>query len=171
MVSVVIAIYRPAACLGADTLNLREGIEGALAAYVSQGYHSTIPGDLNFPDINWSADPAVATYVYSSALVELSTAWDMTQIILAPTRGKSFLAIIITTTPSVFSDCHLLPPVGKPDHDIVFCSLNLPLYACQNGNKLRKCINYDNFQQRLSAINWQILLAASVDINDMRNIF
>ena len=38
IMSVIIAIYRPPACSGADTLNLQEAIEDALAAYVSQGY-------------------------------------------------------------------------------------------------------------------------------------
>ena len=74
--TVIIAIYWPLACSVADTLNLLEAIIDALAAYVSQGYHTTILslGDLNFPDINWSADPAVVTNVYSSALAELSIA-------------------------------------------------------------------------------------------------
>ena len=95
--SVTIAIYWPPICSGADTLNLLKAIEDALVAYVSQGYHSTIFGDLNFPEINWSADPAVATNVYSSTLIELSIAWDVTQIVSEPTRGNSFLDIIITT--------------------------------------------------------------------------
>ena len=73
--------------------------------------------------------------------------------------------------PSVFSDCRLLPPVGKSDHNVVVYSLNLPLRVCQDGNKLNKRINYDTLQQRLTAINWQILLAASINVNDMWNIF
>ena len=153
IVSVIIAFLRPPAWSGADTLNLLETIENALAAYVSQGYHAIVLGDLNFPDINWLVDSAVVTNVYSSALVELSIAWDMTQIVSEHTRENSFLDTIITTTPSVFSDCRLLPPVGKSDHDIVVCSLNLPPQACQNGNKLSKHINCDTLQQRLSAIN------------------
>ena len=101
-----------ATCSCADTLNLLEAIEDDLTTYVSQNCHATILGDLNFPCINWSTNPAVATNAYSSALVELSIVWNMTQIISEPTRGNSFLDIIITTMPSVFSDCSLLPPIG-----------------------------------------------------------
>ena len=154
-----------------DALNLLEANASVLAAYVSQGYPATILGDLNFPDINWSADPAVATNIYSSAMVGLFIAWDMIQIASVPTRGNSFLDIIITITPSVFNDCCLLPPIDKSDHANVVSSLSFLLHTSQNGNKRRKRINYDTLQQRLSAINWQIFLAASVDFNDIWNIF
>ena len=72
--SVIIAIYRSPICSCANTLNLLEAIEDALATYISQGYHATILGNLNFPDINCSADPAVETNVYSSVLIEISIA-------------------------------------------------------------------------------------------------
>ena len=95
----------------------------------------------------------------------------MIQIVSEPTRGNSFLDITITTTPSMFSDCRLLPPAGKSDHNIVVYSLKLPLRTCQNGNNLSKRINYDTLQQRLNAINWPMLFIVAVDINIMWNIF
>ena len=72
-------------------MNLLEVIEDALTNYVSQGYQATLHGHLIFPGINWSADPAVVTNVDLSALVELTIAWNTTQIVSEPTREDSFL--------------------------------------------------------------------------------
>ena len=99
--SVFIIVYRSTSCSRADTIKLLEAFDDMMSEYTRYGYTVSILGDLNFKDIRWNVEPPEADNMLSIALLEFTIAWDMTQIVTQPTRGKKILNVIITTSPAI----------------------------------------------------------------------
>ena len=148
---------------------------------LSLGYHTTILGDFNLRDIDWRADPPQAAGV-SAELVNLAALWDMEQIVPEPTRGTSFLDIILTTSPEAYKHCSTQPPVSRSDHSLVICKLAAPRRYSQESAEHRSNVhkmaapnftlaNYDEIARKLSSIDWSALLSRSLYVNDMWNAF
>ena len=120
--AVFFAVYRPPGCTSAESEQLIAALENILCLTKDE----TILGDINFPDINWQTDPPLAKSHMSESLIELTAAWDMTQIVPEPTRGSNYLDIILTTLPFVYSNCRIMPPVFSSDHNLVICNVTVP---------------------------------------------
>ena len=58
-------------------------------------------GDMNFPDIDWLDDPPSARTEGSKAFVGTYVAWNLSQILQGPTKGLSWLGLILATDTSV----------------------------------------------------------------------
>ena len=49
--------------------------------------------------------------------LETYSAWDLHQIVNEPTRGSSWLDLILTTYPDMYSKISVHPPLFSSDHD------------------------------------------------------
>ena len=119
LASVIFLIYRLPDCNTADTLSLWSTIESVLET----GFNTTVKGDLNQPNIDWCSDPPKASCALGKLVLEIVTAWDMSQLVLQPTRKANILDIILTTAPSAHGKCHVEPPVPTSDHCTVVCAI------------------------------------------------
>jgi hypothetical protein len=166
--SVLVVIHRPPTCSSAETKLLVEAFDSVL----SLGYHTTILGDLNLPEILWHSDPPCAVCPNAVWLVELAASWDMSQIVPEPTRGASYLDIILTTSPSAFHHCRTQAPVSSSDHNLVICKMSAPnRYTKQySGRCVAQRINYDALQSHLVSVDWS-LLPISSDIDTLWQSF
>ena len=99
--SVFIIVYKSTSCSSVDTIKLLEAFDDMMSEYTRYGYTISILGDLNFRDSRWNVEPPEADSMLSIALLEFITAWDMTQIVTQPTRGRKVLDVIITTSPAI----------------------------------------------------------------------
>jgi hypothetical protein len=142
----------------------------AIEEILSHHDNVTVLGDLNLSDINWHCDPPKARNTSSNALLELAAAWDLTQLVPEPTRGSSWLDLILTTFPSFYSNCRVVAPVATSDHDTVVCYINL-------SKRLKTCsapvkrIDYTALQCHLASINWTSIFSVNTDINWMWDAF
>ena len=80
----------------------------------------------------------------------------MTQIVTQPTRGKNVLNIIITASPAIYTVCHIMPAVGKSDHNVITCQIITFCCAARNGGVYKRR-DYDALQLQLSTIDWRAL--------------
>ena len=168
--SVFIIVYKSVSCSSADTIKLLEAFDDMMSEYTRYGYTISKLGDLNFRDIRWNVEPPEADSMLSIALLEFINAWDMTQIVTQPTRGKNVLDVIITTSPAIYTECHNMPADGKSDHDVVTCQIITHYCAVRNGGVYKR-INYDALQLQLLTIDWRTLTANTVDVDDLWKIF
>ena len=82
--------------------------------------------------------------------------------------GLDRLDLILTSDSSLVSDVAVLPPVGKSDHCLLHCELNLPLPKAV-ASRLTRIYCYDKADQRqvnrsLSNADWSaVSQAISVD--------
>ena len=164
--TILVIVYRPPSCTSADTVQLWKAIEDILLL----GYRTTILGDFNLPDINWLADPPTATTPVSLSLIELASAWDMSQIVPKPTRNDNYLDIILTTSSCDYSNVFVHPPVSSSDHYLVVCDLHLPQHIERNHSRVSSYIDYAALKNHLAAINWSSILV-STDVNNLWDAF
>ena len=123
---------------------------------MSANKNVTIFGDFNLPGINWLDEPPLAeNELPSTALVELVSSWDMTQVVCEPSRGENWLNLFITTTPSAYNKCRVHASVASPDHNLISCVINIPQRIRPNCPKCvftQKHINYVLLQLKLESI-------------------
>ena len=87
-----------------------------------------IGGDFNLPKIDWTHQkilPQNPSGKISTALLNLTNDFSLTQIVDHPTRKENILDLFFTTNPTLVNQVMTVPPLSnEADHDIVFIDLN-----------------------------------------------
>ena len=87
-----------------------------------------IGGDFNLPKIDWTHQkilPQNPSGKISTALLNLTNDFSLTQIVDHPTRKENILDLFFTTNPILVNQVMTVPPLSnEADHDIVFIDLN-----------------------------------------------
>ena len=73
-------------------------------------------GDFNHNNINWIELEATAE---GQAFVDLTQDLDLIQHVETATRHGNVLDLVLTTTPNLVRDVHVIEPFGSSDHNIV----------------------------------------------------
>lgn len=96
-----------------------------------------IGGDFNLPEINWTlADPSSSACSQSSKeMFTICRLFELTQLVLEPTRATNVLDLLFTNTPESARSTVVLP--GISDHQAVLCDINLQYVRVANGNTRR----------------------------------
>ena len=71
-------------------------------------------------------------------------------------KGLNWLDLIITTTSSACSNCHMHAPIATSDHNLIICEIALPYRNTQNNQantKIYHRIIYQILQSKLEHIN------------------
>ena len=92
----------------------------------------------------------------------------MSQIACAPTKGNSYLDLILTTSPHQFSPVRVCRPAFTSKHSLVSCFWHLSYCKSSAGEFKRNFTqaNYDNIATELSAIDWPYIFARCQSVKD-----
>ena len=172
MSALIILVYRPPSCSNEDTANLFRALEELL----SLGLNTSILGDFNIPHICWQSDPYTAFSSLGFDLLQLVSAWDLIQLVPGPTRGDNQLDIILVTSSTLLSNCHLGPPVATSDHCVIFCDFVLPPRRRPAFSNSQPCYDfaktdYVKMAHLLRAIDWSSLFYSCIDIDVLWSLF
>ena len=85
------------------------------------------------PILIWHKGVGLSTSSIDTSFLEIVSAWDLTQVVNEPSRGKNFLDIILTSNPAAFKSCRLCPPYRPLIIALLSvnlcCRLELKLYS------------------------------------------
>ena len=112
-------VYRPRHDIPVEkTKQLHNAIDAVLAV----NNNTTVLGDLNYRCIEWlhSEGPSALDAI-SYEFLELCTSWDITQVVIEPTRQDKCRDIILTPKPENFHSVTVQSPVLTSDHDLILC--------------------------------------------------
>jgi len=91
--------------------------------------HVVLTGDFNLPDILWTDDggemqsnPSYGNPVNSSFL-EMLDDFNLSQLVMEPTRSNNVLDLFLTSQPSTISDIAIIP--GMSDHEAITSKLTI----------------------------------------------
>ena len=161
---VLCACYQPPSCSVNDSTDLISAFESVLEL----SFDTTILGDLNLPGIHWGSEPVLGHSALDEWLIELCSAWDMTQLVSQPTRGEHILDIIMTTVPAIHTGCRVESPISTSDHCTIICSISAPPRIKQSTSS---CVldfrraDFNLINQMLFDVDWVGLLSHNNDIN------
>ena len=148
---VIYTAYRPPSANVHDTEEFVESLSNS----VSEVNNFIFLGDMNFPDINWStlSSPNSVDRKFLNFVSEN----ELTQYVLAPTRGNNLLDIALST-PGIVANASIHPPIGTSDHDTVL--MRIEYHTAQEPPKTVfnwKNTPWDLVHTYLAAINWDEL--------------
>ena len=114
-------------------------------------------GDFNLPGIEWSScsvRSGAQDTTSCTKLLDISTNYNLEQLVAEPTRGHNILDLCLTSIPGLTNKCYLGP--GISDHDIVVVDTGLK--ARSNKKKPRsvslyKKANWVNIEADLDSFN------------------
>lgn len=110
--------YRPPSFSGQFCDKLNECINCVVSSYPRCPV--VLAGDFNYPGINWSDCSLRAGCRDSSEcrdFLAVTQSYNLTQIVLDPTRGDSVLDLLFSSHPECMSACHILETIS--DHNAV----------------------------------------------------
>ena len=145
----------------------RENINTSLRELLNElsGKHFVLMGDFNYPGIDWEAKQCLPT-----ASKETQLFWNccednfLVQHVTVETRLSSILDLVISDTPEVVDNVHLLGKFADSDHSMLCWNINYQYSNCVNNQQERTGTfdyakgNFTAIRQELSTVNWTELL-------------
>ncbi len=90
-------------------------------------------------------------------------------LFIRPTRGNSFLDIILTTHPEQYGEVTTGPPLLCSDHDTVLCQVHSPSVHQHNTVRLERNFlfaDYSTIAHELSLFHWYTIFNGFSTVND-----
>ncbi|XP_071161194.1 uncharacterized protein [Mytilus edulis] len=137
-----------------------------------------LSGDFNLGHINWEKNLIVPNKPDSALHQQLLNILDdnnLVQVINKKTRNDRTLDLMCMTNPSFVNRIKTLPPIGRSDHDIVFCEINFALPSPkQHPHKvlIYKKANWENIKKDLEIIHDYLKVnKKNMTVDDLWNTF
>ena len=174
--------YRPPNADPTQVNNFIEDFQDQLnKIYEHKPHHLLITGDFNDRRYTWSMNHANSDL--KNAFFDLLLANNLTQLVNEPTHisnnsTPSILDLFITDTPGIIRTVSVETPIGLCHHSPILCVLKVPVNEVKSYKRhiwLYDKANYNDLNDYLLDLPWNMILEPSVQINDnlenFQNVF
>lgn len=161
-----ILVYRTANCTVFNS-NL---LQNVISDFSCHSNPTVVLGDFNLPDIVWSQP--VCLHGISLDFYNTFCSHNLSQLVMQPTRGCSFLDLLFTNDVGLVSDVRVVAPVGGSDHSAVEFTV-----SC-DGFSSEKCYvrdfrngDYVAIRNYLANIDWITSLGNASTVDEKYKVF
>ena len=131
-------------------------LHGTLAA-IPDSSNILLCGDFNLPTINWRLDPPSAPTSNSAMLCNIIDDFNLSQLVLEPTRLDNILDLLLTNRADIVSDLIVADGLPGSDHDGIFYTLNVIKKRITTHHRRMynfKKADFDKFRDMLCSTPW-----------------